>query len=106
MYYEEGDVTNYNPKVDITSADHPEYTNYTETLKKYIAEAPTEGEHEGLIRVDETLVKILNLFLELRVNGVYAEIIDGVNVYAIEPALENEWLKFCWYNRTYNENNP
>ncbi len=111
MYYNTVDaggneITNYNPKVEIASAEHPEYKDYTEVLKTYIDAAPTEGEYAGLIKVNQELVDILSLFLEIRVNGIYAEIINNVNVYAIEPALENEWLKFCWYNRTYNENNP
>ena len=112
MYYneydKEGNVisTDYNPKVDITSADHPEYKDYTGILRKYIEAAPTEGEYAGLIKVNQELVDILKLYIELRLNGVYAQINNGVNEYEIESALENEWLRFCWYNRTYNEQNP
>lgn len=106
MYYksvdEEGaEITDYNPKVEIASADHPEYKDYTEILRKYI-----EGAEDGLVKVDKTLVKILSLYFELRLNAIYAEIKDNVNEYTIESALENEWLRFCWYNRVYNENNP
>jgi len=91
--------------VDITNADHPEYKDYTEILKGYIEAAPTEGEYKGLIKVNQELVDILSLFFELRINAIYAEIINDLNVYAIEDALANEWLRFCWYNRTYDANN-
>lgn len=92
------ETADYNPKVDLTEADAEKYKDCTEILRKYIESAPTEGEYKGLVKVNRELVDILTTFIELRVNGVYED--------KIESALENEWLRFCFYDRTYNENNP
>ncbi|MDE7301533.1 MAG: hypothetical protein K2N47_05120, partial [Clostridia bacterium] len=94
-------ITTYDPKVDISgySAD---YTTYTEILRQKFAAAPTSGEYKGLIKVDEELVKILSLFFELRTEAIY--LVN--NQLHIVPALENEWLRFCWYKNTHNAANP
>lgn len=101
-YYREvegdSEIVNYNPKMDISELDPDKYKDYTAVMKAYIESAPTEGEYAGLIKVNQELVDIITLFFEVRVNAVW----DG----KMEAALENEWLRLCWYNRTHNENNP
>ena len=87
----EGEVYDYSPKTDITSLGE-QYKDYTERLKQIIATAPTSGEYEGLIKVDQEIVDILTLFVETRLNMM----VDGKT----DPVLENEWLRFCWYNKT------
>lgn len=107
VYYiqqdEEGnEIVNYDPKVDLTDVEIDgkkiAAKDYTEILRSYIQEAPTEGDLKGFIKVNQELVDILSLYFELRLNAIY----DG----QIEKALENEWLRFCWYYRTHNEANP
>ncbi len=102
VYYDHTDengneIVDYDPKVDITQYD-ARYKDYTDILKGYFEDAPTDGEYKGLIKVDQQLVDILSLYVELRLNAIW----DG----QVEQALENEWLRFCWYNRTYSETNP
>lgn len=87
---------NYNPKTDCTSLG-AQYKDYTDIVKGYIASAPTSGEYEGLVKVNQEIVDILKLYIEMRVNML----LDG----EVDPVMENEWLRFCWYNRTYDENN-
>ncbi len=87
---------NYNPNNDCTSLGE-KYKDYTDIVKSYIASAPTSGEYEGLVKVDQQLVDILKLYIEMRVNML----MDG----EIDSVMENEWLRFCWYNRTYDANN-
>ncbi len=87
----EGDVIDYSPKTDLTSLGE-QYKDYTARLKEIIATAPTSGEYEGLIKVDQEIVDILKLFIETRLNTT----LNGKT----DPVLENEWLRFCWYNKT------
>lgn len=101
LYYSEIDsegyeIVTYSPTVYIEPVD-PRYTDYTEILREYISSAPTAGEYKGLIKVNQELVDILTLFFELRLNAI----MNG----SIEQALENEWLRFCWYNKTYSQPN-
>lgn len=92
QYFENSNgITTYNPKVDISSLN-PDYKDYTARLKEIIAEADSNG----FVKVDQEIVDILLLFVSLRLNATY----DVIN-----PAAENEWLRFCWYNRPYDENN-
>ncbi len=79
----------------ITLEGDEKYKDYTEILREYLAEA---NANDGLVKVDQQLVDILTLFFELRVNML----LDNM----CEQALENEWLRFCWYNRVYDVNNP
>lgn len=98
VYYDDGTyMTTYRPQVSLRDWGD-RYVNCTDAIKAYIDKAPTSGEYKGFVKVDDKLIGILNLFIELRFNPVFDE--------KIEPALENEWLRFCWYKRTYNEANP
>ncbi|MCM1306015.1 MAG: redoxin domain-containing protein [Bacteroides sp.] len=88
-------ITSYDPKAVLTSFG-ADYKDYTQILKDYIADPEHQGPEDGLIKVNEQIVKILTLFIEVRVNAM----IDGEG----ELALENEWLRMCWYYKTYDEN--
>ena len=90
---EEGVLTTYDPKVDITSFG-AKYKDYTQIMRDYIATAPTTGPDAGLVKVDAQLVEILTLLIETRVNMM----MNGRG----EAAFSNEWLRFCWYYRTYD----
>lgn len=93
------EIITYNAKVDISDKDEA-YKDYTEILRQYIEDAPTEGEYKGLIKVNQELVDILTMYFELRQNSIFNDIENK------EPALENEWLRFCWYKRVYSQTNP
>lgn len=94
------EVVNYNPKYDLTkSGIDRDFIDYTAIIQEYI-----KGAVNGLVKVDDRLIKIINLFIETRVNMLVDS--DGDGVLEYEDALENEWLRFCWYNRTHNEQNP
>ncbi|MDE6411710.1 MAG: redoxin domain-containing protein [Clostridia bacterium] len=96
---DDGEMVAYDPERDSHVSPYgKKYKDYTSTLQAYIDAAPTTGDYAGLIKVDQKIVDILTLFFELRLNPIF----DG----KIETALENEWLRFCWYNRTHNANNP
>lgn len=41
---------------------------------------------------------MLQLYIETRVNSMT----DNVT----ERVLDNEWLRFCWYNRVHDSANP
>ena len=104
---EEGTITNYDPK--FVFADHPvqgrdsaDFIDYTDIMKEYIAKAETTGKNAGLVKVDDRLVKILKLFIEVRINML--NVTDKGIEY--EEALDNEWLRLCWYYNTHNANNP
>lgn len=86
-----GDIINYTPKTDLASLGE-QYKNYTARMKEIIATAPSSGEYEGLIKVDQEIADILSLFIETRLNMV----LDGKT----DAVLANEWLRFCWYNKT------
>lgn len=91
----EGTVTNYDPEFDLTEhgIDGREYKDYTDIIKGYIA-----GADDGLVKVNDEIVTMLGLFIETRINSI--------NNYEYEPALENEWLRFCWYDKNHDQNNP
>ena len=95
-YFTKGNVTDYAPVTDYTSLGE-KYKDYTDVVKRWIASAPTEGEHAGMIKVDQEVVDVLMLYIEMRVNMV----LNG----ATDSLLENEWLRFCWYTRIYDANN-
>ena len=91
---DEGTITNYTPKFDLVGCGiDRDFADYTAKIKEYIA-----GADDGLVKVNDELVKILKLFIETRVNrfenGEY------------EEALDNEWLRFCWYYKTHDAQNP
>lgn len=96
-YNTNGDVIDYSPETDYTELDE-KYKDYTAVVKDWIASAPTEGEHAGMIKVNQDVVDVLMLYIEMRVNMV----LDGKT----DNLLENEWLRFCWYTRPYDANNP
>lgn len=89
----EDEIINYNPKVD-WSQYGAQYKDYTATVKGWIESAKSNG---GLLKVNQEVVDVLKLFIEMRINAVY---LSG-SKYEIEPVLDNEWLRFCWYNKTY-----
>lgn len=96
---EDEDIVNYVAKFDLTQSgiEDRDFADYTDTMKAYIAKAET-GENAGLVKVDDDLVALLNLYIETRVNMLMD------NQY--EEALENEWLRFCWYYKTHDAQNP
>lgn len=105
---DDGEIfTGYDPK--FVFADHPvqgrdsaDFIDYTDKIKEYIAKAEKTGENAGLVKVDDELVKILKLFIEVRIN-MLSITEKGIEY---EEALENEWLRFCWYYTTHDANNP
>lgn len=97
-------INTYDPKVDLrlqfslSPAQMAKIKDYTQFLTDYIANPANKGPEDGLVKVNQDIVDLLSLFIELRINGV----MDGV----IEAAYDNEWLRFCWYYRTYDETHP
>ncbi|MBD5131245.1 MAG: redoxin domain-containing protein [Clostridiales bacterium] len=85
----------FNEKYDLTVRG-AEYKDYTADIKAYVDAAEA---NDGLVKVDDKLVKILTLFIETRINTTFYE--DGNGGYTGEKALENEWLRLCWYYKTY-----
>ncbi|MDE6200582.1 MAG: redoxin domain-containing protein [Clostridiales bacterium] len=100
-YYTDQDdenVVNYVAKFDLTqSGIDRDFKDYTQIMKDYIAAAET-GENAGLVKVDDDLVALLNLYIETRVNILMDNEYD--------EALENEWLRLCWYYKTHDAQNP
>ncbi len=101
-YHDEADKTivRYEPKhyLGYLNPEGKElYKDYTARVKELVASAPAEGELKGLIKVTDEIVTILKLYIETRNNMA----MDGV----YEPVLDNEWLRFCWYFRTYDAKN-
>ncbi len=91
-------IVTYVPKFNLLdSGIKRNFADYTDTMKAYIAKAET-GENDGLVKVDDDLVALLKLYIETRVNMLMD------NQY--EEALDNEWLRFCWYHKTHDANNP
>ena len=111
VYADESDDTGFltslhSKKENLNSRNPILYQDYTDVLKGYIDAAPTEGELKGMIKVNDELVKILTLYIELRLNMVFTTYVNNEIKPNIEPALENEWLRFCWYYRKHDANNP
>lgn len=103
-YEEEGEEWHsYTPKVDYSLREPDKYINYTPIVKGWIKNAETEGEYAGMIKVNQTVVDCLQLYIEMRVNMTY---IDTDGKQYDDLLLDNEWLRFCWYTRTYNSANP
>ncbi|MDE7373424.1 MAG: redoxin domain-containing protein, partial [Clostridia bacterium] len=86
----------YDPKTNLTVLGE-KYKDYTQYLKDYIANEDNQGPENGLIKVDQSIVDILSMFFEIRINQLY----NGQG----KAALPNEWLRLCWYYRTYDANN-
>ena len=95
-------VKNNKERLDIRYGGR--YKDYTAILQSYIDAAPTSGDMKGLIKVNDELVEILKLYIELRLNAVY-DSSSSLDL-NIELALDNEWLRFCWYYRKHDKNNP
>ncbi|MDE6302475.1 MAG: redoxin domain-containing protein [Clostridia bacterium] len=75
------------------------YKDYTEYMRGKVNEAKAHtGREAGLVKVDEELVKVLNLYLKL--------IGDHIHNNNLPRTLDNEWLRFCWYYKHFGENNP
>lgn len=89
---------------DLTEPNHGidgrNYKDYTDILKGYIERSKTT---DGLVKVNDEIKDILTLLIETRINplNVYD---DGTIEY--EMALDNEWLRLCWYYFTHNAQNP
>lgn len=108
MYYkttnDKGEeIDTYFDQIDLSTFDADIYKDYTEIMKNYIDSAPTSGEYKGLIKVNQEIIDILSLYIELRVNGIWATKVEGdqITEWSSDPALYNEWLRFCWYHKTY-----
>ncbi len=89
---------------DLTTPNHGiadrEYKDYTAILKGYIEQSKAT---DGLVKVNEEIKDMLTLFIETRINAL--NVYDNGTI-EYEKALDNEWLRLCWYYRTYNEQNP
>ena len=105
-------IITYDGELDISKVD-PKYKDYTEIMRGYVNSAPTDGEMKGLIKVNDEIIEIMSLFIELRVNSLNADVenveinedgyitsYDVANL-KVEAALDNEWLRFCWYFHVY-----
>jgi len=78
------------------------FKDYTARLKQIIAdEAEKTGETRGMVKVNDEIKEILDLFMQLRVNMVMYE----NDTLIFEEVTENEWLRYCWYYRQYDANN-
>lgn len=103
VFYQGDDkIVTRDPKFDLTREGATDtgrvYKDYTDRMKAIIASAGSETDNPyGLVKVTQEIVDILTLFIETRNNTA----MNG----EVEPVLENEWLRFCWYNRTYNADN-
>lgn len=100
---ENGDtVYNYDPDYDMTRFNEegkdPVYKDYTDRLK-YIIEH--EGDENGFVKADDEIVKILTMYFLMRNNDAY---LDEDNNVVMEEPMPNEWLRFCWYYKTYDAN--
>ncbi len=72
-----------------------DYLNYTETMKKLCEKAM---ENDGLLKVNDDIVKILTIYHYLRT--------DSIMNNEIPEKITDEWLRFCWYYKTVDEKNP
>jgi hypothetical protein len=77
-----------------------EYKDYTDIMKGYIQKA----DKDGFVKVDEQLMKILQLFIESRNTMTIFD--EDTNTVDYDRALENEWLRFCWYYKEFSATNP
>ena len=118
VYFDNKDVgegyaeVDYLGVIDLSDVNE-KYKDYTDIFKGYIAAAE---DNDGLIEVNQEIVKILTLFFELRGQIIFynGDIDDWDEedppvydvVAGIESALKNEWLRFCWYEKTHNAANP
>ncbi len=88
-------ITSYSYDViDLTSYGE-NYKDYTDVMKAYCEEAM---ENDGMLKVTDELVEILTMYFYLRTDMVENDVLP-------EPS-SNEWLKFCWYNKTIDEKTP
>lgn len=108
-YYdaEGNEYVDYAPETDVTGwndgLDTPKYVDSTARMKEIIASAPASGEEAGFVRVDQELADILKLLIEMRLNSMYVD--DKGEIVEFDEVQDNEWLRFCWYYRLYDENN-
>lgn len=72
------------------------YIDYTDTMQAYCEKA-LKTENDGLLKVNDELVKILRIYYLLRTESIK----DGV----MPNPDPDEWLQFCWYEKTVDENN-
>lgn len=76
-----------------------DYIDYTDIMQAYCEKALSNtGKEEGFLKATDELVKILTMYHFLRTDSI----VNGVKPYVIE----NEWLRFCWYYRTVDAENP
>lgn len=105
---EAGSTTGFDLNTDFEIYDGCKKTgylkDYTEIIRGYIAKAGQNGNPEGLVPVTEELMEILSLYLRMRNNTVSLDANGLIVEWEVPDA--NEWLRFCWYYRTYNSTNP
>ena len=94
-YTEDGNEIYSYDVIDLTRREDPKYKDYTDRMKELCAEAM---KNDGLLKVTDELVDIMSLYFPLRTDAIYEDIIAA--------SRENEWLKFCYYYKTIDENNP
>ncbi|MDE5562093.1 MAG: redoxin domain-containing protein [Clostridiales bacterium] len=89
---------------DLTQPNHGiegrEYKDYTAIVNGYIEQSK---DTDGLVKVNDEIKDMLTLFIETRVNPL--NVYDNGTI-EYDKALDNEWLRLCWYYRVYNEQNP
>lgn len=89
------DLTEYRDRFD------RDFKDYTSIMQGYIDGA----DESGLVPVNDEIVEMLTLFIETRAHSISVSIVNDTPTRIVyEPALENEWLRFCWYNHTYGAN--
>lgn len=89
---------------DLTEPDHGrpdrEYKDYTDIIKGYIEQSKAT---DGLVKVNDEIKDMLTLFIETRINPL--DVYDN-GIIQYDKALDNEWLRLCWYYYTHDANNP
>lgn len=87
-------------ELDISAVDDV-YKDYTARLKEISASAPKTGDTRGMVKVNDEIKQLLDLFTKLRVNSTYYQNEQLI----FESVTDNEWLRYCWYFRQYDVNN-
>lgn len=97
IYDDDGELVAYNYGIiDLSESGYLWVKDYTNDMKKFCTEAM---KNDGLLKVNDKLVDILTLYYRLRTDMIENEEIPAATV-------PGEWLQFCWYNKTIDENNP
>lgn len=91
--YTDSDISDLNPL----------YKDYTGRMREIVANAPTSGDEAGFVRVDDEIKQIIELFSLLRNSSINYH--KDLNAFEFDELLEDEWLRYCWYYRLYDQNN-